>query len=317
MADARLSFGVATADAGQVPALAREAEALGFDRIAMGEHLMDGRPPRPTHLALPLAAAAAGATRRLRVMTGIVIAPLYHPVLLAKLVSTVDLVSGGRLDFGIGIGGQRETRAEFEAVGVPVETRGGRTDEMLALMKRLWTEDRVTHRGAFFEVQDATLLPRPAQAPHPPIWVAGRSDAAMRRAARLGDGWFPYLVSLDRLRASNEAVRRHAAAAGRDLRGFRWGLLQPTAIASDRREALALAVAGVGQRYATPGRSAEEIAERLCLAGTPEDCLAGIQARIAAGTRDFVLGFLAADDDRRLQQMELFAKQVLPYVGAR
>jgi alkanesulfonate monooxygenase SsuD/methylene tetrahydromethanopterin reductase-like flavin-dependent oxidoreductase (luciferase family) len=76
-------------------------------------------------------------------------------------------------------------------------------------------------------------------------------------------------------------------------------------------------VAGVGQRYATPGRSAEEIAERLCLAGTPEDCLAGIQARIAAGTRDFVLGFLAADDDRRLQQMELFAKQVLPYVGAR
>ena len=312
----RLTFGVAAhGDARHLAEFAQRAEALGFERVAMGEHLMDGNPPRPTHLALPMAAAAAGATRRLRVMTGIVIAPLYHPVLLAKLVATVDLVSNGRFDFGIGISGQRETRMEFEAVGIPVETRGRRTNEMLAVMKRLWTEEHVTHHGDFFDLRDVTLLPRPVQRPHPPVWIAGRSDAAMRRAALLGDGWYPYLFTVSRLRSSNEAVRRHAAEAGRDTTGFHWGVMQPTAVAADRQEALALAVANVGQRYATPGRSAEDIAKSLCLAGTPEECIAGIEERIEAGVRDFVLGFLASEDADGLRQMELFAKRVLPYFG--
>jgi len=313
MSTPQLTFGVAAAgDARHLSEFSQRAEALGFERVTMGEHLMDGNPPRPTHLALPMAAAAAGSTRRLRVMTGIVIAPLYHPVLLAKLVATVDLVSNGRFDFGIGISGQRETRVEFEAVGIPVETRGRRTNEMLAVMKRLWTEEHVTHHGDFFDLEDVTLLPHPVQRPHPPIWVAGRSDAAMRRAALLGDGWYPYLFSVGRLRSSNEAVRRYAAEAGRDMSGFHWGVMQPTAIAADRQEALAQAVINVGQRYVTPGRSAEDIAQSLCLAGTPEECIAGIEARIEAGVRDFVLGFLASDDTDRLRQMELFARRVLP-----
>ena len=314
MSAPRLTFGVAAGgDARHLSEFAQQAEALGFERVSMGEHVMDGNPPRPTHLALPLAAAAAGSTRRLRVMTGIVIAPLYHPVLLAKLVATVDLVSNGRFDFGIGVSGQRETRVEFEAVGVPVETRGRRTNEMLAVMKRLWTEEHVSHHGEFFDLADVTLLPHPLQQPHPPIWVAGRSDAAMRRAALLGDGWYPYLFTVERLRSSNEAVRRHAAEAGRDMSGFHWGVIQPTAIAADRQEALTLAVSNIGQRYVTPGRSAEEMAQALCLAGTAEDCIAGIEARIEVGVRDFVLGFLAPDDTDRLRQMELFAKRVLPY----
>jgi probable F420-dependent oxidoreductase len=309
-----LTFGVSAAgDARRLAEFAQAAEALGFERITMGEHVMDGNPPRPTDLALPMAAAAAGATRHLRVMTGIVIAPLYHPVLLAKLVTTVDLVSNGRLDFGIGISGQRETRVEFEAVGVPVQTRGRRTNEMLAVMKRLWTEARVTHHGEFFDFADVTLLPQPVQQPHPPVWVAGRSEAAMRRAAVLGNGWYPYLFTMQRLRTSNEAVRRYAAETGRVLTEFHWGVMQPTAIADDREQALALAVTNVGQRYITPGRSAEDIAQALCLTGTPEDCIRGIEARIEAGVRDFVLGFLAADDKTRLAQMELFARRVIPY----
>jgi len=314
MTASRLTFGVSMAgDARDVPEFAQQAEALGFERVTMGEHVMDGNPPRPTSLALPMAAAAAGSTRHVRVMTGIVIAPLYHPVLLAKLVTTVDLVSNGRLDLGIGISGQRETRVEFEAVGIPVQTRGRRTNEMLAVMKRLWTEARVTHHGEFFDFEDVTLLPQPVQQPHPPIWVAGRSEAAMRRAAVLGDGWYPYLFPVQRLRTSNEAVRRYAAEAGRELSGFHWGVMQPTAIAGDRQEALALAVTNVGQRYVTPGRSADDIAQALCLTGTPEDCIRGIEARIEAGGRDFVLGFLAPDDKERLRQMELFAKRVIPY----
>jgi len=317
MAGSQLTFGVAApGDARHLPEFARRAEALGFERVSMGEHVMEGNPPRPTDLALPLAAAAAGATRRLRVMTGIVIAPLYHPVLLAKLVSTVDGVSQGRLDFGIGISGQRETRVEFDAVGIPVETRGRRTNEMLAVMKRLWTEEHVTHHGDFFDLEDVTLLPHPVQQPHPPIWVAGRSEAAMRRAALLGDGWYPYLFTVGRLRSSNEAVRRHAAEAGRDLRGFHWGVMQPTALAANRQEALALAVSHLGQRYVTPGRSAEEMAQALCLTGTPRECIAGIEARIEAGVRDFNLGFLGSGEAGQLSQMELFAAQVMPYFRA-
>ena len=292
---------------------AQKAEELGFDRITTGEHLMDGNPPRPTLLNIPVMAAAAGATRTLRVMTGIVIAPLYHPVMLSKLVTSLDLVSKGRLDFGIGVSGQRGTQVEFDALGIPVRTRGRRTDEMLEVMKRLWTEEHVSHQGRFFNFEDVTLVPRPQQQPYPPIWVAGRSDAAMRRAALHGDGWYPYLFTVRRLRATNETVRKMAADAGRDLAGFHWGLNQPTAISEDRAEALATAVTHVGQRYVTPERTAEDIAQALCLTGTPQDCIKAIEERIDAGVRDFIFGFLSADAAGLYRQMELVSRQVIPY----
>jgi alkanesulfonate monooxygenase SsuD/methylene tetrahydromethanopterin reductase-like flavin-dependent oxidoreductase (luciferase family) len=201
---------------------------------------------------------------------------------------------------------------EFDALSIPVRTRGRRTNEMMQVMKRLWTEEQVSHHGRFFNFDDVTLLPRPAQQPCPPIWVAGRSEPAMRRAALLGDGWYPYLFTVRRLRGSNEMIRQYAAEAGRDLTGFHWGLNQPTAIADDREEALALAVANVGQRYVTAERSAEDIAQALCVAGTPQDCVKAIEERIEAGVRDFNFGFLAADPSALFRQMEMFAKQVMP-----
>ena len=177
-----------------VPEFARRAEALGFDRVTMGEHLMDGNPPSPTVLGLPAMAAAAGATRTIRVMTGIVIAPLYDPVLLAKSVTTVDVVSGGRLDFGIGISGQRGTKIEFDAVGVSVRTRGRRTDEMLQVMKRLWTEEHVSHHGDFFDFDDVTLVPTSTQKPHPPIWVACSQKDTFTLAGQKGIGALAFTV---------------------------------------------------------------------------------------------------------------------------
>jgi len=292
---------------------ARRAEALGFDRITTGEHLMDGNPPRPTVLSIPAMAAAAGATKTLRVMTGIVIVPLYNPVLLAKMISTLDVISAGRVDFGIGISGQRGTQVEFDAVGVSVRTRGRRTDEMLQVMKRLWTEEHVSHHGRFFDFDDVTLLPGPVQQPHPPIWVSGRSDAAMRRAALLGDGWYPYLFTVRRLKQSNEEITQIAAEARRDLSGFHWGLNQPTSIMDNPEAALAQAVENVGKRYVTAERSAEDIAKALCIAGTPEDCVRSVQERIDAGVRDFNLSFLAPDIDGIFQQMETFSRQVIPH----
>ena len=315
MTNPRVTFGCSFGVEGywDVAEFARRAEALGYDRVTTGEHLMDGNPPRPTLLGIPVMAAAAGATKSLQVMTGIVIAPLYHPVLLAKLVTSLDVVSGGRLDFGIGISGQRGTQVEFDAVGVSVRTRGRRTNEMLEVMKHLWTEEHVSHHGDFFDLEDVTLLPRPVQQPHPPIWVSGRSDAAMRRAALLGDGWYPYLFTVRRLRQSNETIKEIAAEAGRDLAGFHWGLNQPTSISENRDEAMALAVANVGQRYVTPQRSAEDIAQALCVTGTPEDCIQAIQERIDVGVRDINLGFLAEDSAGLFAQMEMFSRQVIPH----
>ena len=309
-----ITFGcsLSVEDYWDVPEFARRAEDMGFRRITMGEHIMDGNPPRPTVLNLPAMAAAAGATRAIRVMTGIVIAPLYHPVMLAKLVASVDQVSSGRLDFGIGISGQRGTRVEFDALVIPVRTRGRRTNEMLEVMKRLWTEEHVSHHGDFFDFDDVTLLPTPVQKPYPPIWVSGRSEAAMRRAGVAGDGWYPYLFSVRRLKASNDMVRQFAAEAGRDLAGFHWGLNQPTAISTDEDEAMGLAVSNVGERYVTPQRSAEDIARSLCVAGTPDACTRAVADRIEAGVEHINLGFLAPDADSLYRQMDLFAEQVMP-----
>ena len=135
----------------------------------------------------------------------------------------------------------------------------------------------------------------------------------MRRAALLGNGWFPILFTVRRLRASNETIRQYAAEAGRNLDGFHWGVSQFTAISHDPEEALESAVANVGRRYVTPERSAEDIARALCLVGTPQDCIKGIEERIDAGVRDFNVNFHAPDEKAQLEQMELFAKGVIPH----
>ncbi len=315
MADETITFGcnLSIDNYWDIGEFARRAEDLGYDRVTVGEHIMDGNPPRPTMMGIPAMAAAAGATSRIRVLTGIVIAPLYHPVMLAKMVSILDQISEGRLDFGIGISGQRDTRAEFDALEIPVNTRGRRTDEMLRAMKDLWTSEKVSHHGRFFNYDDVTLLPGPVQEPYPPIWVAGRSDAAIRRAAVAGDGWYPYLFTVNRIRRSNASVREMAEHAGRDLNRFHWGLNQPTAIDDDPDRALQTAISHVGQRYVTPDRSAEDIAGALCVAGNAEDCIGAIQERIDAGVRDFVFGFLAGEPDHYFAQMELFSNRVLSH----
>ena len=290
---------------------AQRAEALGYDRLVTGEHVQDGNPPIPRLLSLPVLSAAAAVTKRIRVMSGIVIAPLYHPVILAKLVATVDHIANGRFDFGIGLSGQRGTRIEYDILNVPVETRGRRVNEMLPLMRRLWSEEHVTHQGEFFRIEDATLLPQPVQKPCPPIWIAGRSDAAMQRAATLGDGWYPYLFTVRRLQESNQTARAHAAAVGRGLHRFHFGVAQPASIAEDRSEALAVAVANLG-KYATAQRSAEDVARALCLTGTVQDCIKGIQDRIDAGVRHVMLSFLGKNEQDIYRQTEAVAKQVMP-----
>jgi probable F420-dependent oxidoreductase len=159
------------------------AEALGFDSVWMGEHHN-----HPLLYPTPLIglAAIASRTRRLRLGTGVLLLPLYHPLAVAEEGAMVDMISGGRLILGLGAGYAPE---EFSAFGISIKERGRRLEEGAALLRRLWTEDHVSHEGRYYRVTDVTLGPRPVQQPRPPIWFAGWVEPAIRRAARLGDAW--------------------------------------------------------------------------------------------------------------------------------
>jgi alkanesulfonate monooxygenase SsuD/methylene tetrahydromethanopterin reductase-like flavin-dependent oxidoreductase (luciferase family) len=192
-------------------AFAQLAESAGFCRLASGEHLLFRRPILNAFVAL---AAAAGATRRIRLLSALTLLPLYPAALAAKLVSSLDVVSAGRFDFGVGIGG--EVPEEFQIGGVAISERGRRTDDALLAIRELFTGEPTPGRELgqpFYSVSDL-MLPKPVQE-HPPIWVGGRSKHAIRRAARYGDMWLPYLMTPDQLAAGAAALAAEAEELGR------------------------------------------------------------------------------------------------------
>src|SRR5947199_6828345 len=160
-----------------------QAEAAGFDSLWLGEH-------HNSILLYPAPlvglAAIAARTRRLRLGTGVLLLPLYHPLAVAEEAAMVDVISRGRLILGVGAGYAPE---EFAAFGISTKERGSRLDEAVPLIHRLWTEDAVSHEGRHYRIGGATLRPRPVQKPRPPIWFAGWVEPALRRAGRLGDAW--------------------------------------------------------------------------------------------------------------------------------
>ncbi|HZA79618.1 MAG TPA: LLM class F420-dependent oxidoreductase [Acidimicrobiales bacterium] len=189
-----------------VRAVGREIEDRGFESIWLPEHVVlfddygssypysaDGRLPIGGDAGMlePLNALTflAAVTDRVRLGTGICLVPQRNPVYTAKAVTDLDSLSGGRVEFGVGIGWLRE---EFEAVGMPFEKRGARTDEHLAVMKTLWCDDVSEFHGELYDLDPCRMYPKPVQSPHPPIHIGGESDAALRRVARLGQGWFTF-----------------------------------------------------------------------------------------------------------------------------
>jgi probable F420-dependent oxidoreductase len=157
-------------------------------------------------------AAIATTTKTLRLGTGICLVSQRNPVYTAKQVADVDVLSGGRVDFGIGIGWLKE---EFDALNVPFERRGKRADEHLEVMKRLWTGETASYDGELYKLPPSRLYPKPVQQPHPPIHVGGESDAAMRRAARLGQGWFGFNRTPDETVEAIERLDKALEAEGR------------------------------------------------------------------------------------------------------
>ncbi len=310
MTTPELHFGAGLAlGAAETASQALWMEELGYEYLSAGEHFMRGNPPGATHAALPLLAVAAGATERVRLLSSVLLAPFYHPLMLAKLAATLDIASSGRLTLGVGVGG--EFPEEFQAAGLNVKQRGRRTDECLAVVRRLWTEEHVTHQGRHFSLEDVTLKPAPTQQPHPPIWVAGRREAAMKRAARYGDGWLPYFYTPDRYRDSVSKITQLAAEEGRDLSGFQWAFFPYISIYPTETEAATVAAEALGGRYLYGGDFLN-IVRNHCLLGPVERCIARLQEYVEAGARYIIFSVTGPREDRA-RQLETIAREIIPY----
>jgi probable F420-dependent oxidoreductase len=192
--------------------VARAAEAAGYESVWTGEHVVLPDPQVPPSPAAPhtpmldpavALAFLAGQTRRLRLGTGIIILPQRNPLVLAKELASVDVVSGGRLIFGLGSG---YLRPEFDALGVSFAEKGARTSEAIEVLRALWTQDQPSFRGRYWSFSGIQAKPLPVQKPHPPIVVGGHVAGAFRRAALQGNGWYGFALDLERTRACVEGL---------------------------------------------------------------------------------------------------------------
>ncbi len=302
---------------------ARLAEELGFDSIWVFDHLLDAPPSYKAAFLEPATtlAFAALATRRVTIGTGVLVLPLRDPVLTAKTFANIDLLSGGRLVFGVGVGW---AETEFKASQVAIAERGRRMDEMLDIIVGLWTHDTFAYQGRCFDVPEIRLLPRPLQKPHPPVWLAGGTVPAgksrhitvrpgyspvpsIRRAARLGQGLMTAYRSapgrdVSCILETRELLAGEMKLAGRDPGSVRLAHhdhvhidLEPT------HERLA----GVLHRF-THNRF-EDMAP-IYLMGHPDDLVPLFQARIDAGVEEVTFNFMTPDP----RQLELFMSRIRP-----
>ena len=257
--------------------------------MSCGEHVTFHGDSANGFVSLSLAAAA---TTHIKLMSAITLVPLYPPALLAKMGAALDIASNGRFIFGVGVGG--ENPKEFEACGIPVSQRGSRTNDALEVLTRVWTETNVTYTGRYTTLDNFTLKPMPIQKPRPPIWISGRKDAAMKRAARYGDGWLPYMYTPEQLADSIAKIKKYGTDLGRDMSDFQPGLFIFTAVHEDSKTALATATATLGKQYA---QDFSQLVHKYALAGNPDECKARLQEYIDAGARLVLLSPACADTD--------------------
>ncbi len=294
----------ADADPEALFAYAARCDALGIDSLWLSERLAG---PAPFLEPMVAIAALAARTRRLKFGMSVLVLPARNPVVLARQIATVDFLSGGRLlpAFGLGTDDPREQ----EATGVPKAERAARTEEAMALMRRLWTEDGVTHHGRYFHVTDVTVRPRPLLA-HRAAWFGGRSEAALRRVARLGDGWLASAVTPEEVCAGVATIQRLAAEAGRAIEPDHYGVILPYCLTNEPEPVLTRVAPSL--RRLRPDLAVEDYA----LIGPVDACVERLQRYIAAVASKFVLRPVCPPEELHAQ-LELLAEGVIARVEDR
>jgi probable F420-dependent oxidoreductase len=286
-------------DPGTFADAARLAEQVGFDSIWAGDHVSFVNPILDVTVALSTFAAV---TSRITIGAGILLLPLRPPALVAKTFSSLDYLSRGRVVLGVGVGG--EGLKDFEAVGVPVDERRPRADEAMAAVRAMFRTGPTSFEGRFTSFHGVSIEPSPTQPDGPRLWVGGRSTAALRTTARLGDGWLPIWVSTEQYTAGWAEIRSRALAAGRDPDALTAAAVAPALVDDDGDRARRLALEHLEQRYAT--RFSEHAIERYCVAGTPAECGARVRAYAEAGVSHLVFNPVVPAD-RLLEQIERLA----------
>jgi alkanesulfonate monooxygenase SsuD/methylene tetrahydromethanopterin reductase-like flavin-dependent oxidoreductase (luciferase family) len=287
----------------QVVEAARLAEGLGFDAVWAGDHLAC---PAPGLDATVCVSAAAAATDRVAVGFSVMLLGLRPPAWTAKQLISIDVLSGGRLRLGVGVGG--EFPAEFIAAGVPPRERGARVDETLQVLPDMLTGKPVTHDGKALKLDVPAL--EPALAQPPPIYVGGRGEPALRRAARFGDAWLPMWLTPVTLAQRAELLAELAAEHGRPRP--RLALLVGVHIDDDARVARRQAAGHLKGQYGLP----LEAVERWSALGSIERVLGYLHEHVAAGVREFVLMPLASDQLRQYERLAEIGARLLAEVPA-
>jgi probable F420-dependent oxidoreductase len=288
------------AQAGAILDLVDDFEALDVDSLWMSDRLVSSQ-----LILEPITFLSyiAGRLRKMKLGTSTLVLPTRNPIVLAKELATLDFLSHGRLFPAIGLGGDESK--DLQAIGVNKKERAGRTDEMIVLMRRLWSEENVTFKGRFFSVQDTTIMPRPWQKNGLPIWIGGRSQAALRRTGRLGDGWLVSSVSPEEVQSGIETIRAHAAEAGRHVPEDHYGVLIPFYFADSEEIALEIAGPSIRPRADLPIGA-------FTAFGNPAQVRTKIEAYIAAGATKFVLRPCGPFEGWRRQITTLSAEVIRP-----
>jgi probable F420-dependent oxidoreductase len=288
--------------------VAELAEELGLDSIWAGEHLSFHNPILDIGVAL---AAFAAWTTRIALGAGIVLLPLRHPSFVAKQMASLDYLSGGRVLLGIGVGG--EGAKDFEAAGVPIGERGARADEGIQALRALFGPAPVSFSGRFYRFEGISIAPRACQPGGPPILVAGSKPGALRRAGKLGDGWLPYMLSPHRFREHLDVVREHARTSGRDPERLLPAIVLFALVDGDGERARRQAREHLSSRYGMEFRPHH--IDRLCVVGTPEECVHRVREYVEAGVRHFSFNPCAAGDDFLVQCRRIHDEIAAPFRG--
>src|SRR5262245_63966275 len=275
-------------------------ERTEVDSIWFNERLTS---PAPVLDPVAAMAAVGARTRRLKFGPSVLITPFRSPVLLARELATIDFLSGGRLlpAFGVGV----EQEREFRAAGVPFKERGRRTDEAIGIMRRCWSEDEVNHAGEFWQLEQITVLPRPIQQPLP-VWIGGNSEAAMRRAGRLGDGWIPSFITPEQFRVGVDKTQAFAAEAGREVPVDHFGALFYYCLDPDPTAARRMA-----DPYIPRGRVDDATLARCTAFGPPARVREHLEAYVAGGASKFILRPMCPPE-RMLDQLDQLATGIVP-----
>jgi probable F420-dependent oxidoreductase len=265
---------------GELADLARLAEAVGFDSLQVGDHIQWHAPILES---TTLMATFAAVTHRVQIASDVIILPLRDPVLMAKTVASLDVLSGGRVVFGVGVGG--ENPAEYEAMRIPRSERGARANECLEIVRGLLEHDRFAYAGRHYRIPEVAIAPRPLRG-RVPVWVGGTSEAALRRAARYGDGWIGAFASERKFARLAGEVHAMRAAAGRAAGDFTLGLVVFINVDDTVASARETAARYVERVYRLPGDS---VVERFGVTGPVEACADRLQAYLEAGVQYVVL----------------------------